>query len=538
MTTTTESGRPTVAEGPRAPRERRRRTLPWRTPVIVLAALLAWEVVGRLSLIGGGALPAPTAIAEAWWQSRADYPAHVVATARVAGAGFVIGNLAAIVLAIVYQLVPAIERLTRTTAVVLFCLPVVVISPILGVAFDGDWPKIALSILLVFFPTLISTHLGLSRAPGDAVGVVRASGGGALRQLWLVRLRAAVPEMLAGLQIAAPAAVLGAILGEFLGSRHGLGIYLIGSMARGDAAIIWAIGLTATALSASLYGLVGLARPLFGIEASAVAETGLPLAHRTRRLALGETIAWWLGGTAVLLLTWFAFIASTGLPRTLMNSPIEVWESLVSGPRAADYRERVIAALPESLGPAIIGGAAGLAVAFLLAVVLSSSPVLSRSFMPFAFISQTIPLVALAPLIALILGRGTATTIAVTVSVTFFPSLVTIMQGIAATPSGPLLVARSVNASRLTVLRLVIVPSAVPHLLASVRLAVPRALTGVLIAEQFITGAGLGNLMSIARGFLDYRMMWVVTVVVVAFSVLVYALAQSAETAVLRRRGS
>lgn len=155
--------------------------------------------------------------------------------------------------------------------------------------------------------------------------------------------------------------------------------------------------------------------------------------------------------------------------------------------------------------------------------------------MPLAFISQTIPLVALAPLIALILGRGAATTIMVTVSVTFFPSLLTIIAGISRAPQGPLDVLHSVHASRWMILTRVTLPNAVPHLLASVRLAVPRALTGVLIAEQYITGAGLGGLLGQSRGYLDYGMMWVVCVVVAAISVAIYALAQSAESAVLRR---
>jgi sulfonate transport system permease protein len=156
--------------------------------------------------------------------------------------------------------------------------------------------------------------------------------------------------------------------------------------------------------------------------------------------------------------------------------------------------------------------------------------------MPLAFVSQTIPLVALAPLIALILGRGVTTIVVVTISVTFFPSLVTMIQGIANAPSGPLDVMRSVNASRGKMMRSVILPNALPHLLASVRLAVPRSLTGVLIAEQYITGTGLGGLLGVSRGYLDYRMMWVIAAAVAVVSFALYAIAQAGESAILRRR--
>jgi len=511
-----------------------------RTAGVLVGVLLLWELVGRFQLIGSGAFPPLSDIVASWWENRAVYPAHILATVKTAGAGFVIGNAVAIVLAGLFVLFPVLERLARPLVVVLFCLPVVVVAPILGVAFDGDWPKIALAILLVFFPTMIATVVGLSRAPGDAISVVHASGGGAIRVLLLVRLRAALPDVLSGLQISAPAAFLGAILGEFLGGRSGLGVYLIGSMGRGEPAILWAIGLVATILSAALYGVIGVIRHLIGANntrpSADMADLKAEPSTRGTAHKLATSTAWLLGGIAVLIAAWFGFIASTGLPRTLMNSPIEVWGALFTAPNAAETRDRVFEALGASMLPALVGTAAGILLALVLAVALSTSPAIARGFMPLAFVSQTVPLVALAPLIALVMGRGLPTIIAVTVSVTFFPSLVTMIQGIANAPLGPLDVMKSVNASRWSIVTRVILPNAVPHLLASVRLAVPRALTGVLIAEQYITGTGLGGLLGISRGYLDYRMMWVIATVVAVVSFALYAIAQAGENAILRRR--
>jgi sulfonate transport system permease protein len=509
-----------------------------RTGAALLAVLVLWEVVGQLQLIGSGTFPPLSDIVASWWENRAVYPQHILSTVSTAGAGFLIGNAAAVVLAVTFVLVPIAERLLRPLVVVLFCLPVVVVAPILGVAFDGDWPKISLAILLVFFPTMIATTVGLSNAPGDAIGVVHASGGSSLRAIKLVRLRAALPDFLSGLQIAAPAAFLGAILGEFLGGRSGLGVYLIGSMGRGDPAVLWAIGLVATILSALVYGAVAAVRHLVGASNTRPTGDMTALSSRPAGGARGalSSAAWLAGGIGVLVLAWFAFIFATGLPRTLMNSPIEVWKSLVSSPSAEETRATLLTAFGSSLGPALAGTAAGILLALVLAVALSTFPSVSRALMPLAFVSQTIPLVALAPLIALILGRGVTTIVVVTISVTFFPSLVTMIQGIAGAPSGPLDVMRSVNASRSTMMRSVILPNALPHLLASVRLAVPRALTGVLIAEQYITGTGLGGLLGVSRGYLDYRMMWVIAAAVAVVSFALYAIAQAGESAILRRR--
>lgn len=326
---------------------------------VVVSALL-WELAGRAG-IASGAFPPLSRIAEAWWSARDDYPVHVLATLGVSLAGFAFGNAVAIALAVVYQLMPIAERLLQTTTIVLFCMPIVVAAPILGVALPGSWPQTVLAALLVFFPTLLSTHLGLRNAPGDATRVVFSAGGGSIRQLLLVRMRAALPELMAGLQIAAPAAVLGAMLGEFLGSRHGLGIYLIGSMGRGDAAVVWAIGLTATALSAALYGLVGLVRTWAGVErARPVIDLTPTSAPKRGTLARRAAVAmgWFVAGSAVLLALWLAFIDLTGLPRTLMNGPVEVLQRLLIGPQAAQTRATVTAALGESLGAAAIGSLA------------------------------------------------------------------------------------------------------------------------------------------------------------------------------------
>lgn len=516
----------------------------WRTAGILISVLAVWEVVGDLKLIGLGAFPSLSSIVASWVTNSDVYPDHILATLKTAGAGFFIGNAVALVLAIGYVLIPSLEKLTRPLVVVLFCLPVVVAAPILGIAFRGDWPRIILAALLVFFPTMISATIGLRNAPGDALGILRSAGGGIVRGLVLVRLRAALPDLLSGLQIAAPAALLGALLGEFLGGSKGLGVYLIGSMGRGDAATLWAIGLVATVISAIAYVLIGLVRHLIGANvamsvidpSSHAGDTSRVAAVATRRAFAG--LGWSLAGLVVVLLAWFAFIGATGLPRTLMNSPIEVWNSLVASPRASLTRETLLTALLQSGVPAIIGAAAGITLAVILAIALNAFPSVSRAVMPFAFISQTIPLVALAPLIAIIFGRGTLTIVLVTVSVTFFPSLITMIQGLASAPSGPLEVMRSVNASPMAVLRMVTLPNATPYILASVRLAVPRALTGVLIAEQFITGTGLGGLLGVSRGYLDYRMMWNITVVAALVSLVLYMLAQAGEQAVLRRRSS
>ncbi|MND89367.1 putative aliphatic sulfonates transport permease protein SsuC [compost metagenome] len=164
-------------------------------------------------------------------------------------------------------------------------------------------------------------------------------------------------------------------------------------------------------------------------------------------------------------------------------------------------------------------------------------PGIVRSFMPVALVTQTMPLVALTPLLVLLLGRGPSVILWITISITFFPAFVTLAQGLGMVSRGALDVVRAYGASPFTQLRLVSIPASLPYLFAAMRLAVPRALLGVMIAEWLATGTGLGNLLNQSRGYLDYGMIWTVAVVSVLISVLFYQIVIVIERHVLRKRG-
>ena len=157
--------------------------------------------------------------------------------------------------------------------------------------------------------------------------------------------------------------------------------------------------------------------------------------------------------------------------------------------------------------------------------------------MPVALVTQTMPLVALTPLLVLIFGRGTSLTLWVTISVTFFPAFVTLAQGIALVPRNAQDLPRAYGASAWQEMRMVTIPASLPYLFAATRLTVPRALLGVMIAEWLATGRGLGNLLNQSRGYLDFGMIWTVAFVSVLLSVVLYQFVVVIERRVLRRLG-
>ncbi|MBW3096193.1 ABC transporter permease subunit [Pseudohoeflea sp. DP4N28-3] len=499
--------------------------------------LVLWEIVGRLRLVADGALPAPSAILQRLWIDWSDYPPHIWATIEGASIGFLIGNALAIAAGILFVLFPLTGRLARGINIALFALPPIALSPILVITFSGMTPRIILAAIGCYFITMSATVTGLSQTDRRAIDIVRAYGGNRWKVLRLAQLRSALPSILSGLRIAAPNAVLGAILAEFGGGgRFGLGVYLIGSLGRGEPDRLWGIGLAATLIAGLAYGLFSLiAARLTGASRAVTMPAAAPSEARAKGF-LRETMIV-LASIALPFLFWWVLLYAMGTPAMIAKTPPALFEYLFLSPQSATNLGKLAAALAQTLPMTIIGMAVGLAFAFALAIGSVLYPVIVRAFMPVALVTQTMPLVALTPLLVLMLGRGHSVILWITVSVTFFPAFVTMAQGLSLVSRAALDVPRAYGAGPLKQLRLVTIPASLPYVFASTRLAVPRALLGVMIAEWLATGKGLGNLLNQSRGYLDYGMIWAVAVVSVLLSVVFYQLVVLIENRVLSKRG-
>jgi sulfonate transport system permease protein len=514
----------------------------WRRhPGLRNAALLValWEFVGHFKLVAGGALPALSAILLRLWVDWGDYPGHIWATLAASASGFLIGNAIAILAGVLFVIFPVLLRVTRGLNIAIFALPPIAIAPILALTLSGMAPRITLAALGVYFVTMSATVIGLSQHDSRAADLVRAYGGGRWQVLWRVQLRGALPGILSGFRVAAPAAVLGAILAEFGGGgRWGLGTYLLGSLGRGEPDRIWGIGLMATLIAGLSYGafallsgrLVGTSRAV-SLNPTAPPSLAPDIGPLWQRLALVAASA------ALPFLVWWAFLWGLNVPAMLGKTPWDVVQYLFLNPTSAQAQARLLAALAQTLPVTLAGMVLGMGFAFVLAVSSRMLPEFTRAFMPVALITQTMPLVALTPLLVLLLGRGTSLTLWVTVSVTFFPAYVMMAQGLALVPRAAVELPRAYGARAWTELRLVAIPASVPYVFAAMRLTAPRALLGVMIAEWLATGRGLGNLLNQSRGYLDFNMIWTVAAVSVLISVVFYQAVLFAERRVLARMG-
>lgn len=501
--------------------------------------LALWEAAGQFGWVANGALPAISDIFIQLWRDRDDYPAHIGATVYSSGVGFLIGNAIAVIAGILFVLSPIASRVARGLNITIFALPPIVIAPILALTLSGNSPRIVLAAMGCYFITMSATVVGLTQHDIRSADVVKAYGGGRWKVLRLVQVRGAIPVILSGLRIAAPSAVLGAILAEFGGGgRWGLGSYLLGSLGRGDPARLWGIGLTATLIAGAGYVLFSaVSGHMLGASRAVTVSTAAPSSN-VRDDESGR-IAWVLAfaSIALPLFVWWAFVRLLHLPELIAKTPYGVFDYLFLADASAVARTKLLAAFYETLPIALVGMCAGLFAAFLLAISGRLFPRTIQTLMPLALVTQTMPLVALTPLLVLILGRGYGLILWVTISVTFFPAFVTLAQGLTLVPRSALDVARAYGSTSWKEIRLITIPYSLPYLFAAIRLTVPRALLGVMIAEWLATGTGLGNLLNQSRGYLDFGMIWSVAAVSVMVSIVCYQLVVLCERRVLQRLG-
>jgi ABC-type nitrate/sulfonate/bicarbonate transport system permease component len=231
--------------------------------VVVIVAV--WWLASLVLFQGSGAIPTPPSVlAEVLDGQRwATTLGNAASTVSAAGQGYLWGNLAAVALAVLVLLAPRLEKLANQIAVVTYCVPLVAIGPVLVIVAGRESPdgaSVVLAAMSVFFTTVVGALVGLRAAPRTSIDLVRAYGGSAWTVLRKVRLISALPSLFAALKIAAPAAFLGAILAEYLGSGGDgtLGRALIAAQTQSDAPLLWYLALVSGAISGVGYLAVGL----------------------------------------------------------------------------------------------------------------------------------------------------------------------------------------------------------------------------------------------------------------------------------------
>lgn len=239
----------------------------------------------------------------------------------------------------------------------------------------------------------------------------------------------------------------------------------------------------------------------------------------------------------VTLLMWVLLLKLANVSPLVVRQPADVLDYLVTHPDAAENRAEVFGPLGQTLIDAGIGFVAGLSAAIVLATGMVLSKGIEAASMPAVMLVRTVPLVALAPIITLIFGNGFATVAVMSGIVVLFPALVTIMFGLRSVSPQMDDLVKVYGGSRWDVLRRVAYPTALPSIFAAIRISVPGAITGALIAEYFTTTDSVGKAVNTSLALYRYDQLWSLVVVVTLASVLLYMVAQACEGFVLARYG-
>ena len=187
-----------------------------------------------------------------------------------------------------------------------------------------------------------------------------------------------------------------------------------------------------------------------------------------------------------LILAWELYARFSGVSPTTLPAPSRVAaQAVLHGPSLLEN------AVPTA-GATLLGFACSLGTAFLLSILIDFSPRIRRALFPVFVVSQTLPLVAIAPLVVLWFGFGLAPKIMLVALVTFFPMLVALVQGYAATEAEIALLLHSMGATRWRIFWLARLPSAMPYFFAGLRISITYAVVGAIFAEYAGAAKGLG----------------------------------------------
>ncbi|HTT88571.1 MAG TPA: ABC transporter permease subunit [Acidimicrobiales bacterium] len=508
----------------------------------VIAVLVAWELLALFVFAGKHVMPTPFGLAGGLWDNRALLWANAGTTLSEAGQGWLWGNALAIGAALLFVVSPPVEAALLRLAIASYCMPIIAIAPILNIVFNGEQPKVVLAAVSVFFTTLIGVTAGLRSADQLTLDVVHAYGGTKWTALSKIRLRAALPSLFAALCIAVPAALLGAIIGEYLGGNDGIGVAMINAEQSLEVTRVWSLALFAAALAGAGYAVTAavarLATP-WARGAAAGPGPARPPARSSSTMAgrVARSAGFLALSVAAALVCWVGFIKVFNLNSYFAKTPADVWDYLFQGSSAAADRQQLWAALLTTLRDASLGYAAGTLLAVVAAMAVVSNRTVEAAFMPVAVVLRSVPLVAMTPLIALAFGRGLLSVTVIAGIVTFFPTLVYVVSGLRSPPLESVLLMRAYDASNRATLFKLRLPSALPSLFSSAKIAAPGAMLGAVLAEWLSTGQGLGYLMLEASTTSAFAQLWSGVVLITVVSAVIYAFVGLVEGPVLRRFG-
>jgi len=238
----------------------------WLGLLSIFLGLFAWQLVARYSGIPPFILPSPLSV----WSRfmRAFNDGSLLHHTRITLVEILLGLLAGVIFATIMGYILAksrsLERVLSPYLVASQAIPVIAIAPLLVLWLgDGILSKIVICALIVFFPVLVNTIVGVRAVPSALYDLMNSLHASRSQILWKVEVPASLPVFLGGLRIGATLSVIGAVVGELVGAEEGLGFLLQLGDFQYDTAMVFVAVFMLIALALMLYGFVILLEKRF-----------------------------------------------------------------------------------------------------------------------------------------------------------------------------------------------------------------------------------------------------------------------------------
>lgn len=230
-------------------------------PVSIVLAILLWGIAVRWFSFPAFILPPPDLVWQRFTQVLQDgsLMRHSFFTLMEVLLGLALGVSISTALGYLLARSKSIERLLSPYIVASQSVPIVAIAPLLVIWFGpGIFSKVLICALIVFFPVLVNTVVGLRSVPEDLRDLMRSLQATRWQTFRLLEVPAALPVFLGGLRIGATLSVIGAVVGEFVGADRGLGFMINRARGQYDTSLVFVAVLTLIIMAMILYGLVVL----------------------------------------------------------------------------------------------------------------------------------------------------------------------------------------------------------------------------------------------------------------------------------------
>jgi NitT/TauT family transport system permease protein len=244
-------------------------------------------------------------------------------------------------------------------------------------------------------------------------------------------------------------------------------------------------------------------------------SSGTPVRRRRRVPEITYSVLVFIG----LLVVWQVVVKVFDVSTILVPAPTAVLDSLVDGFRDGTLVTQSLVTLKEIL----IGFGIAVGSALVFAVLITQFRAVERVLFPLLILTQTIPKVAMAPLLIVWFGIGISSKVLTVALIAFFPLLINAVLGFRSAAHEQAEMLRSFGASRAQVMRHLQIPSALPHIFAGLEVAVILSVTGAVVAEFVGSSQGLGYLIQASNFTLDVARTFAVIVVLSAIGIALHA---------------